>query len=51
MITKGSKIKLINPMGVFDNIGEICEVTNVAEDGVLGSVPVYNRRRFWNRCR
>lgn len=33
MITKGNKIKLIKPMGVFDNIGEICEVTNVTEDG------------------
>lgn len=35
MITKGSKIELVKPMGVFDNIGEVCEVTNVAEDGVI----------------
>lgn len=35
MITKGSKIELVKPMGVLDNIGEVCEVTNVAEDGVI----------------
>lgn len=35
MITKGNKIRLIKPMGVFDNIGEVCEVTDVSEDGVI----------------
>lgn len=35
MITKGNEIRLIKPMGVFDNIGEICEVTDVSEDGVI----------------
>ena len=35
MITKGSKIQLIKPMGIFDNIGEVCEVVNVTEDGVI----------------
>ena len=35
MITKGSKIQLVKPMGVFDNIGEVCEVVNVTEDGVI----------------
>jgi len=35
MITKGSKIELVKPMGAFDNIGEVCEVTNVTEDGVI----------------
>lgn len=35
MITKGNEIRLIKPMGVFDNIGEICEVTDVLEDGVI----------------
>ena len=35
MITKGSKIQLAKPMGVFDNIGEVCEVVNVTEDGVI----------------
>lgn len=28
-ICKGDKIKLIKPMGVFDNVGEICEVLEV----------------------
>ena len=32
---KGDKIKLIKPMGMFDNIGEICEVINVDENGVI----------------
>ena len=32
---KGDKIKLIKPMGVFTNIGEICEVVDVGEGGVI----------------
>lgn len=32
---KGDKIKLIRQMGMFDNIGEICEVINVDENGVI----------------
>lgn len=32
---KGDKIKLIHKMGVFDNIGEICEVTDIQEGGVI----------------
>ena len=32
---KGDKIKLIREMGVFKNVGEICEVTDVAEGGVI----------------
>lgn len=32
---KGDKIKLVKKMGVFDNIGEICEVTDVQEGGVI----------------
>lgn len=32
---KGDKIKLIKPMGVFTNIGEICEVIDVGEGGVI----------------
>lgn len=32
---KGDKIKLVKSMGVFDNIGEVCEVTNVSADGVI----------------
>lgn len=35
MIIKGNEIRLIKPMGVFDNIGEVCEVTDVSEDGVI----------------
>ena len=35
MIIKGSKIKLVKPMGVFTNVGEVCEVTNVADGGVI----------------
>lgn len=35
MITKGNEIRLIKSMGVFDNIGEVCEVTDVSEDGVI----------------
>lgn len=32
---KGDKIKLVKPMGVFDNIGEVCDVINVDENGVI----------------
>lgn len=32
---KGDKIKLVKPMGVFKNVGEICEVTDIAEGGVI----------------
>ena len=35
MLTKNCKIKLIKPMGVFTNVGEICEVVDVAEGGVI----------------
>lgn len=35
MLVKGDKIKLIKPMGAFTNVGEICEVTDVSEDGVI----------------
>ena len=35
MLVKGSKIKLVAPMGVFDNVGEICKVINIAEDGTI----------------
>lgn len=35
MIIKGDSIKLVKPMGVFTNIGEICEVTAVNEDGSI----------------
>lgn len=32
---KGDRIKLVRKMGVFDNIGEICEVTDIQEGGVI----------------
>ena len=32
---KGDKIKLVKPMGMFTNIGEICEVIDVNEGGVI----------------
>lgn len=32
---KGDKIKLVKPMGAFTNVGEICEVTDVAEGGII----------------
>lgn len=35
MLVKGDKIKLVNKMGMFDNIGEICEVIDVSDSGVI----------------
>lgn len=35
MIVRGSKIKLVKPMGVFDKIGEICEVVRVDENAII----------------
>jgi hypothetical protein len=35
MITQGSKIRLLHPMGAFKNVGEVCDVVNVTEDGVI----------------
>lgn len=32
---KGDKIKLVKEMGAFKNVGEICEVVDVAEGGVI----------------
>lgn len=32
---KGDKIKLVAKMGVFDNIGEICEVIDISDGGVI----------------
>ena len=32
---KGDKIKLVKPMGAFTNIGEVCEVIDVNEGGVI----------------
>ena len=35
MLVKGDKIKLVNPMGMFDNVGEVCEVIDVSNAGVI----------------
>ena len=35
MLVKGDKIKLVKPMGVFTNVGEICEVVDVSVEGVI----------------
>lgn len=35
MLVKGDKIVLKEKMGMFDNIGEVCEVVNVSDDGVI----------------
>lgn len=32
---KGDRIKLVKSMGAFTNVGEVCEVIDVAEDGVI----------------
>ena len=32
---KGDKIKLVKPMGVFTNVGEVCEVTDIMDGGVI----------------
>ena len=32
---KGDKIRLKAKMGVFDNIGEVCEVTDIKDDGSI----------------
>ena len=35
MLVKGDKIKLVKPIGMFTNVGEICDVVDVSEDGVI----------------
>lgn len=35
MLIVGNKIKLKKKMGVFDNVGEICEVTDIQPGGVI----------------
>ena len=32
---KGDRIKLVNKMGVFTNVGEICEVVDVTKNGII----------------
>lgn len=35
MLVNGEKIELVKPMGAFKNVGEVCEVVDVSEDGVI----------------
>lgn len=35
MLVNGDKIKLIKPMGAFTNVGEVCNITSIAEDGTI----------------
>ena len=35
MIIKSSKIKLIKSMGMFNKIGEVCEIINISDDAVI----------------
>lgn len=35
MLNKGDKIRLITPMGMFTNVGEICDVIDVSDSGVI----------------
>lgn len=35
MLKKGDKIQLLKPMGMFDNVGEVCEVVKVLDDGTI----------------
>lgn len=34
-MTKGDLIKLIKPMGVFDNVGEVCEVIDISDNELI----------------
>ena len=35
MLVKGDKIRLVNPMGAFTNVGEVCDVLDVTDNGVI----------------
>lgn len=35
MITTKDKIKLKKPMGVFTNVGEVCDVVGINEEGII----------------
>lgn len=35
MLKVGDKIVLVKPMGMFDNVGEVCPVTNILGDGTI----------------
>lgn len=35
MLAKGDKIRLVKPMGAFVNVGEVCDVMEVTDNGVI----------------
>lgn len=35
MLVKGDKIRLVKPMGAFTNVGEVCDVLDVDQNGVI----------------
>ena len=35
MLAKGDRIKLMKPMGIFTNVGEVCKVVEISEDGTI----------------
>lgn len=35
MLAKGDKIRLVNPMGAFTNVGEVCDVLDATDNGVI----------------
>lgn len=35
MLVKNDKIKLVKPMGMFTNVGEVCDIIDVNESGVI----------------
>lgn len=35
MLVKGDKIRLVKPMGAFVNVGEVCDVMEVTDNGVI----------------
>lgn len=34
-MTKEDRIKLIRPMGAFTNVGEVCDIVDISEDGII----------------
>lgn len=34
-MTKEDKIKLVKPMGAFTNVGEVCDIVDISEDGII----------------
>lgn len=34
-MTKEDKIRLVKPMGAFTNVGEVCDIVDISEDGII----------------